>query len=73
MPPWSGDRWGDVNDEALNAKLQPFLFGRQKEGQTAETVCADINRRANQILEEDRASYRGSNPMSHFLGKRSPG
>src|SRR5262249_5037791 len=53
VPPWSGDRWGDVNDEALNAKLTPFLFGIPKPGQTAETICADINHRANQILAED--------------------
>jgi multiple sugar transport system permease protein len=59
VPPWSGDRWGDVNDEALNAKLTPFLFGIEKPGQTPAAVCADINRRANQILAEDRASYRG--------------
>jgi multiple sugar transport system permease protein len=59
VPPWSGDRWGDVNDDALNAKLGPFLFGIPKEGATAASVCAEINREANEILAEDRAAYRG--------------
>lgn len=59
VPPWSGDRWGDVNDEALNAKMYPYLFGAPKPGMTAQSVCADINKRANEILAEDRASYRG--------------
>jgi multiple sugar transport system permease protein len=59
VPPWSGDRWGDVNDEALNAKLTPFLFGIPRAGLTAGSVCEDIDRRADQILAEDRASYRG--------------
>jgi multiple sugar transport system permease protein len=58
-PPWAGDRWGDVNDEALNAKLGPYLFGLPKPGETAESVCAAINKRANEILDEDRAANRG--------------
>lgn len=58
-PPWSGDRWGDVNDEALNAKLGPYLFGLPKPGETAESVCASIDKRANEILEEDRAANKG--------------
>jgi multiple sugar transport system permease protein len=58
-PPWSGDRWADVNDEALNAKLQTFLFGIPKPGERAADVCAAINIRANEILAEDRASYTG--------------
>jgi len=58
-PPWAGDRWGDVNDEALNAKLGPYLFGVPKPGETAESVCEAINKRANEILEEDRAANRG--------------
>src|SRR5256885_14582635 len=45
VPPWSGDLWGEVNDEALNAKLGSFLFGIPKPGDTAESVCAAINRR----------------------------
>jgi len=59
VPPWSGDRWGDVNDEALNAKLGPFLFGHPKPGETAAEVCAGIDRRADQILAEGRAAYSG--------------
>jgi multiple sugar transport system permease protein len=58
-PPWAGDRWPDVNDQALNAKLQPFLFGILKPGETAVSVCKEINSKANQILAEDRASYQG--------------
>jgi len=59
VPPWSGDRWQDVNDEALNAKLTPFLFGKPKPGETPESVCAAIDQKANAILAEDRAAYRG--------------
>lgn len=59
VPPWSGDRWGDVNDTALNAKLGSFLFGIPKAGDTAQSVCTTINQKANQILAEDRASYQG--------------
>lgn len=59
-PPWSGDRWGDVNDEALNAKLGPYLFGMPKPGETAESVCGAINKRANEILAEDRAANKGA-------------
>ena len=59
VPPWSGNRWGDVQDEALNAKLGPFLFGRPKPGETPGSVCAAIDRRADEILAEDRAAYRG--------------
>jgi len=58
-PPWSGDRWGDVQEEALNAKLGAFLFGTPKSGETPQSVCAEINRKANEILAEDRAAYRG--------------
>lgn len=58
-PPWSGDRWGDVQEEALNAKLGAFLFGTPKPGETPQSVCEAINRRANEILAEDRAAYRG--------------
>lgn len=60
VPPWSGDRWGDVNDEALNAKLTPYLFGKPKEGETSASVAAAITARANQILAEDRAALQGS-------------
>lgn len=60
VPPWSGDRWGDVNDEALNQILNPFLFGRPKPGETSQSVAAAINAKANEILAEDRAAYLGS-------------
>jgi hypothetical protein len=60
VPPWSGDRWGDVNDEALNSKLGSFLFGVPQPGRTAESVSRDIDRRADEILAEDRAAYAGS-------------
>src|SRR5262249_47044503 len=59
VPPWSGDRWGDVNDEALNSRLGAFLFGEERPGETPQSVCAAINRRANAILAEDRAAYQG--------------
>ena len=59
VPPWSGNRWGDVNDEALNSKLGAFLFGVPQAGRTAESVCREIDRRADEILAEDRASYAG--------------
>jgi multiple sugar transport system permease protein len=58
-PPWSGSRWADVNDEALNARLASFLFGIPKAGETAQTVAARINEKANQILAEERAARRG--------------
>jgi len=60
VPPWSGDRWGDVNEEALNSRLQTFLFGVPKAGETTLEVCRAINRRANEILEEDRQARTGT-------------
>ncbi len=60
VPPWSGTRWNDVNDDALNALLKPFLFGIPRQGQTAELVCEQINDKANRILAEDRATLEGS-------------
>ncbi|MFN3650877.1 MAG: extracellular solute-binding protein [Armatimonadota bacterium] len=66
VPPWSGDRWKDVNDDALNAKLGSFLFGRPKAGETAESVCQEIDAKAETILAEDRATYQGV-PMNWSL------
>ncbi len=59
VPPWSGERWADVNDEALNSKIEPLLFGIPKPGQGAKSVCAAINKRANEILAESRAAKGG--------------
>ncbi len=59
VPPWSGTRWNDVNDDALNTNLKPFLFGIPKPGDTADEVCKRINAEANRILEEDRSTTKG--------------
>ena len=59
LPPWAGDRWADVQDDALNSRLTTFLFGLPKAGETPAGVTAAINRHANRILEEDRAAYQG--------------
>jgi multiple sugar transport system permease protein len=59
VPPWAGDRWADVQDDALNGPLTSYLFGRPKAGQTPASVAADINARANRILDQERAADRG--------------
>lgn len=58
-PPWSGSRWGDVNDEALNPALEQYLFGVPRPGQTALSVCTSIDRRADEILGEGRRAGGG--------------
>lgn len=59
IPPWAGDRWADVQDEALNSRLTSFLFGIPRAGETPASVAAAINRHANQILDQERAAYQG--------------
>ena len=59
-PPWAGERWGDVQEETLNSKLNAFLFGVPQEGRTAESVCREMDRRADEILAEERAAYQGT-------------
>ncbi len=59
LPPWSGARWGDVQDEALNSKLGSFLFGAFDPAKTPESVCADIDISANRIMQSERAASRG--------------
>lgn len=59
VPPWAGNRWADVQDDALNSRLSSFLFGIPKAGETPASVAAAVDRHADQILDQERGAYQG--------------